>query len=98
MCRGRQFREIVADGAPQDVEADAVIGMTQAIPHASDLPPGLPRHEGLGLIAKPINGLANPFQATFDTVANETGLFEVALIHPRDISREPLGVIKDVRQ
>lgn len=95
---GFEFGQIITDSGPQDFETDAIVGVPQPVPHSPDLSPGLPRHQCFCLVAEPVNGLADPFQTTFDAVSHEAIPFEVSMVHPSNVALDTLGVLDDVDQ
>ena len=72
--------------------------MPQSVAHATDVAPGLVRHEFVCAYSKPMSGLTHPLYAAFDGITDRFVLFKRLPIHAGEIARDPLGIVDDVAE
>src|SRR5205823_2340204 len=94
----RKPGQIIANGIPDYVQADSVVGMTQPVAHAPDVVPGLVRHQFGRPIAKTERRLADSLDAAFDSIARSAVALEGCAVQSRNIVVNARDILQNVGQ
>ena len=70
--------------------------MPQPVAHTADIAPRLTWHEFLGLRPETNNGLADPLDASFYSIARPFVLLERLTVQGSEIACDPFGVLNDM--